>query len=109
MVTTVPTRQRPEVQANQRVEDIKTRTIINETRRGKLNCLGQVTLTANSATTTLLDDLISTNSRLALMPRTANAKAEGIPYQDDPTPGSVVLNHANNAQTDRTYDYAVLG
>lgn len=103
-----PTRQRLEVQSNQRMEDIRTRTIINETRRGKLNCGGQVTLTANSATTVVTDDLISSNSRLFPVPRTDNAKAEGIPNQDDPVGNTITLHHNNNAQTDRTYDYAIL-
>lgn len=85
------------------------RTVLSLAMTGKLNVLGSVTLTANSATTTLTDDLIDDSSAIFLAPRTANAKAEGIPYYDNPTAGSVVLNHANNAQTDRTYDYGVIG
>ncbi len=86
------------------------RQVLTLCMSGKLNILGSVTLTANSATTTLSDDLISDSSALFFTPRTANAAA-GLTalYYNDPTAGSVVLNHANNAQADRTYDYAVIG
>lgn len=102
------TRERLKLQANQRFEDIRTRTFMNEVRDGKLNNGGEVTLTANSATTTLTDSLITTNSVILLMPMTANAAvALGGLYFSAPAAGSVVINHANNAQTDRTYKYTV--
>lgn len=97
------------VTAINKIVDPSLRQVLTLCMGGKLNILGSVTLTANSATTTLNDDLIDDSSALFFAPRTANAKAEGIPYYNDPTQGSVVLNHANNAQTDRTYDYAVIG
>lgn len=103
------TRERPELQANQKFEDLRTRTILNEVRRGRTNNGGEVTLTANSATTTLADPLITSNSVIACTPKTANAKAEGHPWYGDAdvTSGQVVLRHTNNAQTDRTYKYTV--
>lgn len=101
-------RARLEIQANQKFEDIRTRTILNETRRGKLNNGGEVTLTANAATTTLSDDLITTNSVILLQPTTANAAAAlATTYFSTPTQGSVTINHANNAQSDKTFKYTV--
>lgn len=68
---------------------------------------GSVTLTANSATTTLTDPRIGINSAVLLIPTTANAAAEA-PYIAV-TAGSCTINHANNAQTDRTFRYAIVG
>lgn len=103
------TRKRLKVQANMSFSDIRTRTILNETRDGKTNNGGEVTLTASSATTTLADALINSNSVILFNPCTANAKAEGLPWYDDAdlSPGSVTLHHTNNAQTDRRYKYTV--
>lgn len=104
---TAPTRNRLALKANQPFESISTRTVLNETQKGRLNNGGEVTLTANSATTTIVDDLITTNSRLLFAPKTASAKTEGIPNQDDPTSGQIVINHTNSAVADRTYVYGV--
>lgn len=85
---------------------------INNILRGKTNNTGSVTLTESSATTTLLDIRIGINSVILLQPTTANASAEigaGTIYFDDPGNGSIVINHANNAQTDRTFKYAIIG
>lgn len=102
------TRARLEIQANQKFEDIRTRTVLNETRRGKLNNGGEVTLTANAATTTLTDALITTNSVILLSPQTANASAAlASTYFSAPVQGSVTINHANNAQSDKTFKYTV--
>jgi len=85
--------------------------IINNALLGKQNICGEVTLTANSATTTLADELITPNSVVSLdMPMTSNAAAAlGTTYFSTPTKGSVTINHANNAQVDRTFRYTVKG
>lgn len=102
------TRQRKEIAPYQTLTDQETRQIINEVRRGRTNNGGEVTLQANSATTTLSDPLITTNSRVFLTPLTANAAAAlGTTYFSTPTPGSIVINHANNAQADRTFAFGV--
>lgn len=86
------------------------RGVINNAMSGKLNVVQEVTLTANSATTTLTDDLITQASFIGLMPMSANAAAAlANVYFDATTTGSVTINHANNAQTDRTFRYAILG
>lgn len=87
-------------------------TAVNNILRGKTNNVGTVTLTANSATTTLTDIRIGINSVILLQPTTANASAEigaGAIYFGTPGDGTVTINHANNAQTDRTFNYAVVG
>lgn len=83
---------------------------VNAALRGKLNSTGSVTLTASSATTTLTDINIGHDSVVLLSPKTANAKAEGTPWVSPITSiGSATLNHLNNAQTDRDYDYLIVG
>lgn len=89
----------------------EARQIVNNGLAGKLNIGGEVTLTANAATTTLSDPIITEDSSVALeMPLSANAAAAlATTYFDRPTKGSVVINHANNAQIDRTFRYTVKG
>lgn len=89
----------------------ETQVKLNGMLRGKLNCgdHDELTLTASSATTTYSNPLLTEESVVLLMPKTANAAAElATLYFDDPENGSVVINHANNAQADRTYRVAIL-
>jgi hypothetical protein len=81
---------------------------------GRSNAVGSVTLTANAATTTVADDNCSAESAIYLMPTTANASAEkgaGTIYIAAATVlnKSFVITHANNAQTDRIFRYAIVG
>lgn len=82
---------------------------------GKINSVGDVTLTASAASTTVTNILVSGDSKIFLFPQTANAAAElgnGTAYIDPSniTAGaSFDITHANNAQTDRTFFYAILG
>ena len=83
-------------------------------RRGKLECVVELTLTANAASTTLTDERISGQTFIGFDPRTANAAAElatGTMYVTDAnrTNGQIVITHANNAQTDRRYFVSLLG
>lgn len=82
----------------------------NNVNIGKINATGTATLAANSATTTLNDVRIGGESVLVFMPTTSNAAAGMtalfVTGRGDKT---CTLNHANNAQTDRTYDYIVIG
>ena len=101
------TRARPEIQGNESWTN-RVITLLNQVRRGRLNNGGDVTLTANAATTTLNDPLITTNSGIFLMPKSANAAAAlATTYFSNPTPGSIIINHASNAQVDKTYVYGV--
>lgn len=84
--------------------------VLNNVLKGKLNCTGTFTVTANAATTTLSDPRIGANSVIHVMPQTAHAAAEiGTLYFTAFGDGSCTVNHANSAQTDRTFSYAVIG
>jgi len=85
---------------------------VNLLADGRSNATGAVTLTANQATTTLTDARIGTDTVITLQPTTANAAAEigaGTLYVSAVTKGGLTLTHANNAQADRTFDYALQG
>jgi hypothetical protein len=88
--------------------------VMQQMRRGKLEAVGEVTLTANAASTTLTDTRISPQSVIIWHPRTANAATElaaGTMYITDANMGSgtATITHANNAQSDKTFRYAVIG
>jgi hypothetical protein len=79
---------------------------------GKINALGDITLAANVATTTLSDRRIGPSSCIYFMPTTANGAAEigaATMYVSARAQYSATITHANNAQTDRTFRYSVLG
>ena len=83
---------------------------INNILKGKLNNGGELTLTANSATSTLTDIRIGIDSVILIQPTTANAAAAlANVYFGTPGDGTVTVNHANNAQTDRSFRYVVIG
>ena len=79
---------------------------------GRSNAFGTVTLTASQATSTVTDRRVGTDSVITFMAKTANAAAEvgaGGMYVSSVTSGSFVITHANNAQSDRTFAYAIQG
>ena len=82
--------------------------------QGKTNNAGTVTLTASAASTTISDDRIGYDSVVIFVPVTANAAAEiygGTMYYANTsrTNGALTINHANNSQTDRTFQWVVIG
>lgn len=82
--------------------------------RGKIECVVELTLTANVATTTLTDHRLSIQSTVNFDPVTANAAAAiaaGTMYVTtaNRSEGSFVITHANNAQTDRSFLVAIIG
>ena len=95
----------------------RSRIIVEAIQRlldGKIKAIGTITLTINVASTTLSDIRIGRDTIVALFATTANAAAEigaGTLYQTYPNANveAAVLNHANNAQADRTFAYALLG
>jgi hypothetical protein len=93
---------------------LKVANIANDMRHGHMNTGGLITLTASVATTTVTDDRISVDSTFVLVPSTANAAAElgnGTLYfsESGRVNGSIVITHANNAQTDRTFRIVIIG
>ena len=70
---------------------------------------GTVTLTANSASTTLTDHRITPSSVIGLMPTTANAAtAIATTYIGTSVNESATITHANTATTDRIFKYSIL-
>jgi len=92
--------------------------VIKNIMAGRTNNVNAVTLTANSATTTVqvpLGDL-GQNTLIFFMPQTANAATEfgaGTMYVSarDLTlnPPTFTITHVNNAQTDRIFGYVFVG
>lgn len=79
---------------------------------GRSNATGTVTLTASTTTTTVSDDNFASVSVPLFTATTANAAAEigaGGMYVSARAKGSFTITHANNAQTDRTFYYAIQG
>ena len=88
----------------------KIASVLNGVLSGKMNNTSTVTLAANAATTTLTDSRIGANSVISLMPTTANAAAAlATTYFDTFADGSCVINHANNAQADKTFSLTITG
>lgn len=88
--------------------------VVQQMRKGKLEVVTTLTLTANVAETTLNFKGLSPQSVVVFDPKTANAAAElygGTMYVLTADRGNDVwdITHANNAQTDRTFQVAVLG
>lgn len=77
-----------------------------------MNCVLTVTLVANVGTTTVKDARISRlNTAILMCPTTAHAAAEiasGNLYHTI-TDEQVIINHTNNAQTDRVFQMAMIG
>jgi hypothetical protein len=88
--------------------------VLQQIRKGKTENVGEVTLTASAASTTVTDIRVSPQSCIVWHPRTANAAAEiknGTMYVTDANMGNgtFTITHANNVQTDRDFRYAVIG
>ncbi len=77
---------------------------------GKADMAGSVTLTANSATTTVTDNKFESNMVPVFVPTTANAAGalSGM-YLSARANGEFTLTHANNSQTDKTFLYLRAG
>lgn len=90
----------------------ETANVVNLLVDGKINAGGEVTLSASSASTTVTDYRVGTESVIVFTPTTANAAAEqggGAMYLSARSKQSFTITHANNAQTDRTFIYIVIG
>lgn len=83
---------------------------IRDLYEGRSNAVGTLTLAAGTTTTTVQFINCSISSKVFLSPTTANAAtAVGTTYVSSKGAGSFTLTHANNAQTDRTFDYVCIG
>jgi hypothetical protein len=88
--------------------------VISGIMQGKTNNTGTITLTANSATTTLTlaKGRVGQSTGLFLMPTTSNAAGaiSGLYISGRSIPNSTMtITHANTATSDRTFTYALIG
>jgi hypothetical protein len=86
--------------------------VVNNVLDGKLNSTGSFTCTASAATTAVTDFRAGKDSIILLMPQTANAATEvgnGTIHVSTRAKQSFTVTHANNAQTDRTFGYLIIG
>ena len=84
--------------------------------QGKTNNTGSVTLTANagSTTVTLPPNKLGQDTVILFMPTTANAATEfgaGTIYVSarNVANNTFTITHVNNAQNDRTFNFALIG
>jgi hypothetical protein len=80
--------------------------------QGRQNSIGDVTLRANQATTVVTFKNCSKDCRVFLEPQTANAAAALATTYIAPAnilQGSFTINHANNAQVDKTFSFICAG
>lgn len=85
---------------------------MNEANQGHLQNTGIITLNANQNTTVVIDERAGLDTYVGFMPRTVNAAAEmgnGSMWVSTQAKQSFTITHANNAQTDRTFIYTLLG
>lgn len=85
-----------------------------QAKRGKLECVTELTLTANDTETVLNYKGLSPQSVVLFDPKTANAAAElaaGTLYVLTADRGNDqwTVTHANDASTDRSFQIAVIG
>lgn len=88
--------------------------VLSQVRRGKMDAITELTLAANAASSTLAWKGLSPQSVVIFDPKTANAAAElygGTMYVLTANRGndSWTVTHANNAQTDRTFQVCIIG
>lgn len=85
---------------------------VNAILQGGLNVTSDVTLTASSSTTTIVDARIGyTSAIIPAMPLTLNgaiALDSGI-WFDMPKTGSVIVHHAADIATDQTIRFVFIG
>jgi hypothetical protein len=82
---------------------------IQQLAAGRSNAVGVVTLIAGAASTVVSDQNCAAGSAVKLNPMTANAAAALATTYWTAANRSFTIFHANNAQTDRTFTYAIQG
>jgi hypothetical protein len=87
-------------------------TAIRQLFEGRSNAVGSFTLAAGATTTTVTANNCGAGSTVLLTPTTAHAAAEiaaGGMYVSAVANKSFTVTHANNSQSDRTFQYACFG
>lgn len=86
--------------------------VVNNILEGKLNSTGSVTLTASAASTVVNDNRAGYESVILFMPTSANAAAEqaaGGMFVSSRGKQTFTITHANNSQSDKSFDYIIIG
>lgn len=106
----------PDYTANYPITIRNLLKVVKNVMRGRTNNVYSVTLTPNQGTTviTYAEKILGPNTLLFFTPQTANAAAEigaGTMYVSSVNADTeqVTITHANNAQTDRTFGYILVG
>lgn len=90
-------------------DDRQVRDKLNETRNGKLNATGDITVSSGTTTTTVQDKRVSGDSVISLMALdSASADMSTFYFSQDATNGTFTITH-NSAGGDRTYSYTIIG
>jgi hypothetical protein len=79
---------------------------------GRTRNQGSITLDASVTTTAVDNPNFESHQTVVFSPLTANAAAEigaGGMYVSSRTTGQFTITHANNAQTDRNFEYVFVG
>lgn len=82
---------------------------INELTQGRSNAHGTFTITASTTTTVVTNANCAAASHVGITATTANAAAALATTHITAANGSFTVTHANNAQVDRTFTYAIQG
>jgi hypothetical protein len=76
---------------------------------GRINSVGEVTLSTATTTTVVSSYYANVNSKVLLMPQTANAAAAVATTWVTPAARSLTFNHASSTATDLSFGYVLLG
>ncbi len=83
---------------------------IQQLEQGRSNATGVCTLTPGTTSTTVTAPNCGASSKVLLFQTTANAAAAwATTFHTASGKGTFTLTHANNAQTDRTFNFVCLG
>ena len=82
---------------------------VNQILDGKLNSVGSLTLDTGTTTTRVADFRCSVNSKVFLMPTTANAAGALATTYVTAERQAFTVNHGSATSTDRSFGYVILG
>lgn len=112
MTTQVYPQARPLVQEslpNEALHRQEIARVLNLAMRGQTNNGMTITLTPSATSTTIIDERISIQTAVHLVPATANAATAAASVFVVPTAGQAVLHHASNAATDQIFAASLVG
>lgn len=83
---------------------------VNKILRGKTENSGSFTLSASTTTTNVDDSRVGINSKIIITPTSSAAAAEyGTIYVSNVTKEQFTVTHSSTADTDKTFDYILVG